>query len=89
MLADEGFEDVQNLFLLTPRHLGDGFKKLAGASARRDNALGARLAQQFLDGDAQRLGHRREHIRTRNLPAALPIADVGVRLADLLGEFTH
>ncbi len=58
MLLDEGFEDVQNFFLLTAGHFRDGFKQLAGASARGNDPLGAWLAQEFLDGDAERLGHR-------------------------------
>lgn len=41
VLVDEGFEDVQNLLLLAAGHLGDSFKQLAGATAGRNDALGA------------------------------------------------
>jgi hypothetical protein len=58
VLADERFEDVQNLLLLTAGHLGDRFKELPGATARGNDPLGAWLAQQFLDGDAEGFGHR-------------------------------
>lgn len=85
--ADEGFEDGQNFFLLAAGQLGSGLEKLAHPAAWRKHALGPGFTQQFLDGDAEGFGDGHENIRTRDLPGSLPIADVGMVLADLAGQF--
>ncbi len=82
-------DDLDNFFLLAARELGDFGERLPQPAAGRRRATRFGFAQEFLDGDAQSFCHWSQHVGTRNLPAAFPIADVRVRLADLLSQFTH
>lgn len=59
---------------------------LAGGGS---SPAGARHAEQLFHADAQGLGDGDQLVGARQLPAPLPIADVGVRLADLPGELAH
>jgi hypothetical protein len=81
------FEKLDDLHLLATRQLGDLLDERAELASRRDRAAWSRFAQQLLDGDAKRLGHRQQHVRTRQVAAAFPIMNVGVNLADAFGQF--
>lgn len=87
--SDQRLDDLDDFFLLAAWQLGDFGERLPQPAAGRGRATRFAFAQKFLDGDAQSFGDWSQHVGTRNLPAAFPIADVRVRLADLLGQFAH
>ena len=86
MLGDEEFDEVGQLLLLAAWQAGSFLEDLAQFATRCRDALGTGLAQEFLDRDTQGLGHGDEHVGTGEVPALLPIADVGLVLADLAGQ---
>ena len=86
MLGQEGLDDLDDLVLLAAGQPSHFLEDLAEPAARNAVAPGAGLAQEFLDRDAQGLGHGDEHVGTGEVPALLPIADVGLVLADLAGQ---
>ena len=87
MLGDEDFDELGQLRLLPSRQTQCFLKHLAELSARSNDAPGSVFAQQLMHGDAKRLGHRHQHIRTRQVTALFPITNVGLVLADLPGQF--
>ena len=73
MLRDQGFDDLDNLLLLTAGQLGHGFKHRARLAARLDGSPRCRFAEQHFHADAQCLCHRNQHIGAGKVAAAFPI----------------
>ena len=86
MLRDQGFDDFENLLLLTAGQLGHGFKHGARLAARLDRPT-SRFTKQRFHSHAQGFCHRQQHVRAGEVPAVFPIADVGLVLPDLPGQF--
>jgi len=72
------FGHLDDFLLLAAGQLADLLKDLAELAAGGDHAARFWFAEQVMHGDAECLGHRSQHIGTRNLPAAFPIDDIGV-----------
>jgi hypothetical protein len=88
LTGDEGLDDIDNLVLLAARQTADGLDDAAEPSARREPLLGSGLAEQFLNGDAEGLGHRGQDIGARRFTRVLPILDIGLAVAYLAGQLT-
>jgi hypothetical protein len=89
VLAEEGFDDLEDFLLLAAWQFGDGLKDGAHLACGGRGAAGFLLSQQLFEGDPQRLGEGEQHVGSGKLAAALPVAEVGGGLADLPGQFPH
>jgi hypothetical protein len=87
VLSDEDLDELGQFRLLAARQPQGILKHQAELSTRSNDTLGPGFAQQLMHGDAERLGHRQQHVGTRQVAALFPIADVRLVLADLPGQF--
>ena len=89
VLRDKSLNDLDNFLLLPTWKLRDGIEDLASLAAGRGSAPRLRLAEQFLDGDAERLRHGQQNVRAWRLSGAFPKQDVRMGHAHLPGQLAN
>jgi hypothetical protein len=89
VLSEQSLDHFGDFLLLAAGQFGDPLKSLVQTAPRGNDAPWLWLAQQFLDSDAQGIGHRHEHVGTRQVAASLPIAHIGRFFANLPGQFAE
>jgi hypothetical protein len=92
-LSEQRLEHVDDAALLAARELRDGVEEslnMAPRSARAATAgdVGGRRPKKLIDGDAECVRHRLEHVTPRGLRTLLPERNVDLRHADELGELS-
>jgi len=87
--CNERLDKLDDLLLLTAGQMGSCFENLTEFAARSHHPFRLRFSKQFLDRDSQDSGYWDEDIGTRNVSTPFPVAHVGMRLANLAGQFAH